>query len=649
MPELDDPHFHKLYGRKSPRMMFQRTDFLDYVLMTLITAAVLGAIYGARHPLSLIGYALCTLLLLAFVPRHGVKLKTPLLLRRPQDALYMLVYKIQNLKPVWLLAVGVLLLENYLIYLTPDWPHHVESMRKLALALFYIHFISISAYRTVILIAHLANRERVREVLLQTSWKGFISRRSSITLEIVHAYCTGLLTHIVLIAPWYLVISHLNFSVLMLPALLIVNVLLQLKFYQTFNDWFYRDHWLGHNSELEFLYLHGTHHDAIPSGLIGVAGNGHLEGLLRHMLGYLTPFYNPVFAFTMYTLEIKHDIDFHQYIPGVYPRLSRQLHEINQHSMHHMGSLEPYGIGLNFDQPQVTEQFKKASHLPAAIMNSIKLDERLTGFRWHTNRYQRYLDLVDKYRQEETTVNEDHATMQPNKRGAKVMKALGVGAVSLAGLLFAAHLAWKHSGSNQWELQIDKSGVQVYSLKEPGKTVQQFKAVARVNTPTSRALAAMKDTDDATCAQWIPGCNGGIAVQPWDERDLSLIHFYRVDLPSPMTTREFLYKMQYIPHPEDNSVGIEFTAMPDALPSNDCCIRVTHMHNTWRFTPLASGELQVELIQDMSLGGWVPYFLFNRERAPAMHQVMQDLPKFFNKEKYDHEQFAFVESMTAMQ
>jgi hypothetical protein len=245
-------------------------------------------------------------------------------------------------------------------------------------------------------------------------------------------------------------------------------------------------------------------------------------------------------------------------------------------------------------------------------------------------------------------VSKKTVALEPRKRGSKVLKVLGIGAASLAVLLVVAHFAWTYSGSNQWKLLIDRDGVQVYSLKEPGKTVQQYKAVGRVNTPTSRAVAAMKDVSDATCAEWIPGCTAGIEVQPWNPQDLSLVQFYRVDLPSPMTSREFLYKMQFIPYPQDKSVGIEFTAMPSVLPPNDCCIRVTHMHNTWRLTPVENGELQVELIQDMSLGGSVPYFLFNAERPQAMYQVMRDLPKFFNKEKYDQEKFPFVESMTAM-
>src|SRR5262249_28348925 len=136
-------------------------------------------------------------------------------------------------------------------------------------------------YRTVILIAHLAKRELVREVLMQTPWQRTIKAKTNMTLEILHAYGTGVLTHIVLLAPWYMVIKYSRFSVIFLPVVCLINVIVHLKWMQRYNGWFYRDHWLGHNSELEFVYLHGTHHDAIPSGLIAVSENGFLEGFLR--------------------------------------------------------------------------------------------------------------------------------------------------------------------------------------------------------------------------------------------------------------------------------------------------------------------------------------------------------------------------------
>lgn len=285
MGENGPDFFHKLYGARQSRIRYSNKDFLDYVVMIALSALTVGLSYGFGHIMSVVGLALCAFTLPTFITRHGVEFRVPVILKRPQDVLYMFAYKLQNLRPMYFIALGLLLLENALIAATPNLPHHVELMRTIAFCLFYAHFISITAYRTAILVDHLAKRELVREVLMQTPWKRVVNEKTNITLEIAHAYCTGLLTHIILIAPWYLVISYFNFSVIFLPPVCLINAAVHWRWIRALNAWFYRDHWLGHNSEFEFIYIHGTHHDAIPSGMIAVAENGLLEGFLRFTVG----------------------------------------------------------------------------------------------------------------------------------------------------------------------------------------------------------------------------------------------------------------------------------------------------------------------------------------------------------------------------
>jgi hypothetical protein len=215
---------------------------------------------------------------------------------------------------------------------------------------------------------------------MQTPWKRAVNEKTNITLEIAHAYCTGLLTHIILIAPWYLVISYFSFSVIFLLPVCLINAVVHWKWIMVYNSWFYRDHWLGHNSELEFIYIHGTHHDAIPSGMIAVSGNGFLEGITRYTLGSPTAFYNPVISFMINMWEVKTDIKRHQYIPGVFPRLPKSYLEIFQHSTHHYGLLAPYSIGLKTE-----------------TMYTVRLDEELTGFKWDNQIQRTILSLYDKY------------------------------------------------------------------------------------------------------------------------------------------------------------------------------------------------------------------------------------------------------------
>ena len=205
------------------------------------------------------------------------------------------------------------------------------------------------------------------------------------------------MAHILLIAPWYFVITRFQCSIIALPLTLLINVVTYVNYMKSFSLWFYRDHWLGHNSELDFIYLHGAHHDAIPSGLIGVSGNGYLEGFTRHSLGVPTAFYAPVFAFLIYTWEIYSDINNHQYIPGIWPTLPRSFHETAQHSTHHYGRLEPYSIGLNFEVSPEPASPWKLSLYPVSALNSIELDKELSGFVWDNPRYRTFLELYDRY------------------------------------------------------------------------------------------------------------------------------------------------------------------------------------------------------------------------------------------------------------
>jgi hypothetical protein len=389
----DPAYYHKMFGSRKlskPRVVYYKRDFLDYSAMMVLSALITGLSYGFSHVLSFMGYALSAMMIVTFIIRHGVEFQVPVILKQPEEILYLCWYKLRNLKLVFFIVVSLFLLENLLIRVTPNLSHHTDWMRKGALTLFYTNLIGITVYRTISLIDHLMKRNMVREILMQTPWKRTIKEKTNIPLEIVHAYCTGVLSHIILLAPWYLVITHANFSILFLLPVCALDLIIQLNWMKVANSWFYRNHWLGHNSEFQFIYMHGTHHDAIPCGLIAVSENGFLEGFLRHTMGWPQPFYHPLIAFWFYTFDIKEDIDLHQYIPGIFPKLPKGSIELHQHSTHHYGPLEPYGFAFKLGETHYH------SWIPDELRNAIKLDEQM-GFKWDNPTFRRTKSLFDKY------------------------------------------------------------------------------------------------------------------------------------------------------------------------------------------------------------------------------------------------------------
>lgn len=401
MSEPDPQRLHQLYGAARKRIVFNDADFSDYLLMCAVCAAVGWWAYAPAPPLQWAAVVLSGFMAATFPLRHGMAWRVPVVLRAPQELAYTLLYKLRNLNPVYPLGLALFAADQLFIRLTPDWPHHSAQVGEVALWLFYAHAGLVTAYRTVILVAHLRRRERVREFLMQTTWKRTLLRQPSIVLQILHAYVTGLLAHLILLAPWYVVITHFSFSLLSLLPMSVANVLLHVRYLQLYSKWFYRDHWLAHNSEVDFIYLHGSHHDALPCALIGVSGNGFLEGLARNTVGSTVATYSPLVAFVFHTIEVTQDMRMHQYIPGIYPRLTRQFHEVAQHSTHHFGRLEPYGIGLRTRTPPAEDSRRGWLRFPPVeILNSIDLDEKLNGFQWDNPRYRQFMDLYDHYQQQ---------------------------------------------------------------------------------------------------------------------------------------------------------------------------------------------------------------------------------------------------------
>ena len=210
-----------------------------------------------------------------------------------------------------------------------------------------------------------------------------------------------------------------------------------------------------------------------------------------------------------------------------------------------------------------------------------------------------------------------------------------------AAFLLAAHLIWKYSGSSQWQLEMDKSGIKIYSLKVPGSTLKQFRAVTRVKTTMNRVVAAMNDLSLENCAQWVPGCVMAKPIEPWNSQGLYSLTYYRMNASFPFSPRELVLKMQFSQDPRSKVITIDATAIPDRMPETKGCVLVKHMHNRWLWTPLKDGEVEAVVTSDVDPR--LPYFLTNSVRVPSQFHIFSNLQTFLDKKRYDDKTFPFIQ------
>src|SRR5262249_6268661 len=105
---------------------------------------------------------------------------------------------------------------------------------------------------------------------------------------------------------------------------------------------YYQTHEAAHGSRFYFTLLHGPHHDAIPSGLIGSTGTGFLASVERRIL-WGCPIESILLSqLEMMILNLRSMVS-HQYIPGIFPYNHFSRNKSCHHVVHHYGSLRPLG------------------------------------------------------------------------------------------------------------------------------------------------------------------------------------------------------------------------------------------------------------------------------------------------------------------
>lgn len=347
-------------------LRYRGDDFLLYVFSLVLTGAVIWPIL--EHP-ALRGLLCAALIYLAwlFPKKHGWSAdpKTLGVLLRG-----MLRYPLDVVRSWWSIRArvfqAVVLFALALVAEAALRPTLSGSFWLAPLPwwwIVWVPFALITAFRISVLIAHLLRADRVREVLEDSPIRqGFTG--VSIRAHIVHAFITGLIAHLCMLAPCVIFYTLTNPSILRETLLLggyvfwcaVAGMTGSYVSRERGGDgtpWrrfahlrlFEENHEKDHRSRFFFTLFHGHHHDAIPSAMIGAAGGtGFLESTDR-VITWLD-FLDSVLVAQFYWFGgCISDMLGHQYIPGVFPfsRLA-SVETCNQHVAHHFGSLRPLGF-----------------------------------------------------------------------------------------------------------------------------------------------------------------------------------------------------------------------------------------------------------------------------------------------------------------
>lgn len=228
-------------------------------------------------------------------------------------------------------------------------------------------------------------------------------------------------------------------------------------------------------------------------------------------------------------------------------------------------------------------------------------------------------------------------------RWEKIRKYALYSVLVLVGVLLLAHLIWHNIGSGEWELAVEKNGVKVWTQKNPGTNLVLIKATTQIEARLASIVKLLEDLD--SCAD--AGCYEANMIQRLETppgRYGAYVE-YKFDMPIPgIGTRHYVLFQEHYQDPETKKLDIELMAAPNKIPRDNCCVRVTHLHNSWEITPRSNGKLDILFKQDTDIGGLM-YPLANMGLVEGTYEVLNSLQDLLNKDTYRNAEVDYVDEL----
>lgn len=189
-----------------------------------------------------------------------------------------------------------------------------------------------------------------------------------------------------------------------------------------------------------------------------------------------------------------------------------------------------------------------------------------------------------------------------------------------------------------WELKMDKEGIQVFMKKMDNSPLKAVKTVCVINTSLTPLINVLLDINSS--ADWVYATK---KISLLKQVSLSeLIYYSELDIPWPVTNRDFIVMLAVTQDPKTKVVSVVGYNKPDYLPAYKNIVRIQHSYSKWLITPLQNGQVKIEYILEVNPGGAVPAWLINLFAGKGPFETFKKLREQVKKPVYRYTVLPFI-------
>ncbi|WP_259065826.1 START domain-containing protein [Mucilaginibacter sp. X4EP1] len=172
-----------------------------------------------------------------------------------------------------------------------------------------------------------------------------------------------------------------------------------------------------------------------------------------------------------------------------------------------------------------------------------------------------------------------------------------------------------------WKLQRDKDGIQVYSAEVPDSKIRAIKVVADYDTSPGEIADIVMDIN--TAKEWVSHLKSSYLIKQVSQNEL--YYYAEVNLPWPVANRDFVAHLTRYENIQTGTITIDGPAVAGFMPEKKGIVRINNSTGKWVITPLENNHVRVEYSLHVDPAGSIPSWLVNMFSGETPMQIFENL------------------------
>ena len=189
-----------------------------------------------------------------------------------------------------------------------------------------------------------------------------------------------------------------------------------------------------------------------------------------------------------------------------------------------------------------------------------------------------------------------------------------------------------------WVFVKEDHGIRVFTNKSPESPVKEVKVEMLMHTTLSALIALIKDVKNQH--KWVYANKTADILK--SVNNYSWVFYGQSEAPWPVSDRDMVALTSLHQDSVTKVVTSVSVGSPDFIPEVENFVRVPHLNSSWTFTPKGSGNVLVEFVLKIDLGGNIPCWLVNLAIAKGPHSTIFNMAHELEKPEYKNAHITYI-------